>query len=863
MPTRTPLPSGARALPRALPVSLRTHLVVLACAVAVGSAARPSRAQAQAPARPHVEAEVIVKYVAGAGPREIGRAHARVDARAASPLLRSAAARRDGDVELVRLPPGLSVRLAIDRLTADPAVAFAEPNWIYTHAVTVPCSGSCTSDPSFADQWALNNTGQTVGGAAGGTPDADIDAPEAWTQALGSAGVYVAVLDEGIDIGHEDLGVQPAGPIWTNPFDPPDGIDNDANGFVDDVHGWDFAANDNSMYDGGAVDASIDSHGTHVAGTIGAKVDNGIGVAGINWAVTIIPLKFLTPAGGTTANAVRALDYLTDLKARHNLNIVAVNNSWGGGGFSQALLDAIGRAANSDILFVVAAGNGGSDAVGDDNDTFAQYPSSYDTTAAAGWDAMVAVAATGRSDELAPWSNFGARSVHIGAPGVAILSTYPRNTYGYSSGTSMAAPHVTGAAALIAAAQGLTGQALRARLLRSIDAVPALQGKTATGGRLNLRAAVSAPRGGDDIVLYASAATIAGSAWTVVADSGAAGGARLQNPDLGAAKISTALASPASYAELSFPADAGKAYRLWLRGKAESNAWTNDSVHVQFSDSVAGTGAAAWRIGTTDSTWVGIENCSGCGLAGWGWQDNGYGTGVLGPLVYFAQSGTHTLRLQTREDGIGIDQIVLSAVTYIETAPGGLKNDATILPPSAIATSPTTAPPPAVDEIVLYAGQAPIVAGRWAAAADATAAGGVRMQNAEVALAKIITASATPADYFEMTFRADAGKPYRLWMRGVATSDHYANDSVHVQFSDSVDALGAPVFAIGTTNSTIVNLEDCSGCGVSGWGWQDNGYGAGALGPVVYFNASGTHTIRVQTREDGLGIDQIVLSAAQ
>jgi subtilisin family serine protease len=835
--------------------------VLLAGAILAASAIVHQDTKAQAPDRPHATGEVIVKYRAGASPREIARARGRVSAIAASPLLRSAAARRDGEVELVRLPPGLSVGLALARLTADRAVDYAEPNWIYTHAITAPCSASCTTDPSFADQWALNNTGQTIGGASGGTADADVDAPEAWTQALGSAGVYVAVLDEGIDFAHPDLGAQPAGPIWTNPFDSPDGVDNDGNGFIDDVHGWDFAGNDNTVYDGSAADPYVDSHGTHVAGIIGAKVDNGVGVAGINWAVTIVPLKFLAPAGGTTANAVRALDYLVDLKTRHNLNIVAVNNSWGGGGYSQSLLDAIGRAATADILFVVAAGNGGGDGVGDDNDAFAQYPASYDTTAAAGFDSVVAVAATGRSDELAPWSNFGAKSVHIGAPGVAILSTYPQNAYAYSSGTSMAAPHVTGAAALISGAQGLTGAALLARLLGSVDSAASLQTRTATGGRLNLRAGVAPSAGIDEVVLYASGAAIAGSAWSVVADATAASGARLQNPDLGAAKVSTALAAPASYADLTFAADAGKPYRLWIRGKGDKDAWANDSVHVQFSDSVTAGGAAAWRIGTTDSSWVSIENCTSCGIAGWGWQDNGYGAGVLGPLIYFTRSGTHILRFQAREDGIGIDQIVLSAVKYADTAPGALKNDTTILPAT---TAGTTAPPSAaVDEVVLYPGNAPTIVGRWAAVADLTAAGGVRMQNAEIALAKIITASATPADYFEMTFRADAGKPYRLWIRGKATSDSYANDSVHVQFGDSVDATGTAVFGIGTTSSTIMNLEDCSGCGVSGWGWQDNGYGAGVLGPVVYFQTTGVHTIRIQTREDGLGIDQIVLSAVK
>ena len=140
------------------------------------------------------------------------------------------------------------------------------------------------------------------------------------------------------------------------------------------------------------------------------------------------------------------------------------------------------------------------------------------------------------------------------------------------------------------------------------------------------------------------------------------------------------LASPTHYFELRFNAEAGRAYRLWIRGRADSNGWANDSVFVQFSGSVTSSGSSTWRIGTTSATEVNIEDCNGCGLANWGWQDNGWGTNVLGPLVYFNTTGTHTIRVQTREDGLAIDQIVLSPETYRSTAPGALKNDTTILP---------------------------------------------------------------------------------------------------------------------------------------------------------------------------------------
>jgi hypothetical protein len=358
--------------------------------------------------------------------------------------------------------------------------------------------------------------------------------------------------------------------------------------------------------------------------------------------------------------------------------------------------------------------------------------------------------------------------------------------------------------------------------------------------------------GSTEVILYAKNAVSSGG-WTVTSDATAAGGARLQNPNAGAAKISTPLASPARYFEMTFDAEAGIGYRLWMRGKAASNHWANDSVYVQFDGSVDRFGAPLYRIGTTSATTYTLEDCTSCGVSGWGWQDNGFGAGVLGPLVYFAKSGPQRMRVQVREDGLGIDQIVLSADAFRTVAPGATTNDGTIVPEAGQS---------AQKDVVMYSKHA-VVGGGWTVTSDATAAGGARLQSPNAGAAKVSTPLASPTRYFEMTFDAEAGIGYRLWMRGKATSNHWANDSVYVQFDGSVDRAGLPVYRIGTTAATTYTLEDCTSCGVSGWGWQDNGFGAGVLGPLVYFAKSGPQKLRVQVREDGLGIDQIVLSAEQ
>jgi len=367
-----------------------------------------------------------------------------------------------------------------------------------------------------------------------------------------------------------------------------------------------------------------------------------------------------------------------------------------------------------------------------------------------------------------------------------------------------------------------------------------------------------------DIVLHAKDATVVAGGWRVANDAQAAGGARLSHPDLGAAKLPAALAAPTNYFELTFTAEASRAYRLWIRGRADKDHWTNDSVFVQFNGSVDTAGAAIARIGTTTAATVNLEDDANRGIAGWGWQDNGYGAGVLGPLVYFAASGPQTIRVQTREDGFSIDQIVLSSQQFLTSAPGALKNDTTIYAATASGTDTTPAPPPAptsATEIILLASEAARFAGTWRFLPDVTAAGGVAVGNADVGAAKFSSALAAPANYVEFTFQAEAGRPYRLWLRGRAEKDYWGNDSVFVQFTNSVDGSGGAAWRIGTTGSQTVNLEDDASKGLSGWGWQDSGYGAGVLGPAVTFATAGAQTVRIQTREDGFRIDHVVLSA--
>ena len=359
-----------------------------------------------------------------------------------------------------------------------------------------------------------------------------------------------------------------------------------------------------------------------------------------------------------------------------------------------------------------------------------------------------------------------------------------------------------------------------------------------------------------DIVMHAKNATVAGSRWKVEPDASAASGARLRLPDANLAKVLTPLAEPTDYIELSFTAEAGQPYRIWMRGRADRDYWGNDSAFFQFSGTVNQAGAPIYRMGTTSATWLGIEDCSGCGLKGWGWQDNGYGAGVLGPVVYFETSGTQTLRIQPREDGLSIDQVVISAAGYMNTAPGATTSDATILPVAPDAPAAVSAP-----EVVVGSSSATAFAGGWKKVVDATAAEGMAVWHPDAGAAKLATPLASPVHYVEFTFIAEAQKEYRLWLRGRADRNAWSNDSIFLQFDGSMTTAGVPVARIGTTDGLALNLEDGNGVGLSGWGWQDLGYGIGVLGPLVTFEKSGQQTLRIQTREDGLRIDQIVLSS--
>ncbi|MGQ0637556.1 MAG: S8 family serine peptidase [Planctomycetaceae bacterium] len=323
-----------------------------------------------------------------------------------------------------------------------------------------------------ASQWDLENTGQ-----GGGKVDADIDAAAAWDMTTGSNSVIVAVVDSGIDYNHPDL----AANMWRNPGETPgDGIDNDANGFVDDVYGWDFANNDNDPMDDFY-------HGTHVAGTIGAVGNNGVGIAGVNWNVSLMALKFMSASGsGYVSDAIEALNYATMMRERgHNIRVT--NNSWGTTSYVQQLYDAIAANRDAGILFVTSAGNGGADKVGDNNDTTPQYPAAFNL------DNIITVASTDRNDVLAGSSNYGPVSVDLAAPGVGIYSTAPGNTYRTLNGTSMAAPHVAGVAALASSlAPNASYQQVRSAILSGVDPIAGLAGKVVSGGRLNARNALAA-----------------------------------------------------------------------------------------------------------------------------------------------------------------------------------------------------------------------------------------------------------------------------------------------------------------------------------------------------------------------------------
>ncbi len=359
----------------------------------------------------------------------------------------------------------LSIAEAIVRLEASGQVEYAEPDYLLSIDTT-------PNDPNFGFLYGLNNTGQT-----GGTAGADINAAIAWDTTTGDSNIIVAVIDTGVQYDHPDL----AANMWvnpgesTNPAHRNDGIDNDNNGYIDDVYGIDTFNGDSDPMDD-------NSHGTHVAGTIGAVGNNNIGISGVNWNVSIMALKYLSQSGtGNTSDAIELLTYVYNMKQFHGQDIKVSNASWGGGGFSQSLYDAIELTESAGILFAAAAGNDGTN-----NDTVAHYPSSYEL------DSIIAVAATDDNDDAYTLTNYGLTSVDLAAPGVSIYSTIPGDGYGLKTGTSMATPHVAGAAALLWAAKpDLSMLEVKQTLLGTVDLLASMNGITLSGGRLNISSALS------------------------------------------------------------------------------------------------------------------------------------------------------------------------------------------------------------------------------------------------------------------------------------------------------------------------------------------------------------------------------------
>ncbi|MEM9008948.1 MAG: S8 family serine peptidase, partial [Cyanobacteria bacterium P01_F01_bin.86] len=387
---------------------------------------------------------------------------------------------------------GMSVEAAIAAYQDHPSIEYIQPNYQLQLANSADAAPSreghladLATDPGMASLWGLHNTGQT-----GGTVDADIDAPEAWDLSLGRD-VVVGVIDSGVDYTHPDLDDN----IWINSGEiAGNGIDDDGNGYVDDYIGYDFVSGDADPYD-------ENGHGTHVAGTIAAEANNGLGVVGVAPEAKIMALKIFDAQGNTNAfAAIQAIEYATMMGAD------ITNNSWGGGSYSQALYDAIAAAEQAGQVFVAAAGNGGFDGIGDNNDFFPNYPSNYDV------DNIIAVGASDHRDFLGGFSNYGASTVDITAPGVDIVSTVPGG-YDTFSGTSMATPHVAGVAALLLAQDpNLTPQEVRQILIDSADPVAVQAGATVADGRLNAYSALSG--------IQSQAGSIQGSVWHDVDEDG-------------------------------------------------------------------------------------------------------------------------------------------------------------------------------------------------------------------------------------------------------------------------------------------------------------------------------------------------------
>jgi subtilisin family serine protease len=411
----------------------------------------------------YVDNEILVKLKAGVDlsgdGQEMSAFVARTHALRAEPLQPE----KRGSLYRIDLDGSLPVETAVEQMAGDPRVEYAEPNYLLFPS-------AMPNDSLFSQQWSLMNTG-----AFGtGKPGADISATRAWDLTTGSNDMVVAVIDTGVDLSHPDL----AANAWVNTREViGNGVDDDGNGYVDDKNGWDFLHNRANTYE----NADADWHGTHVSGAIGASGNNGIGVTGVAWRVKIMSLKFIGPSTGSTADAVKAINYAMDQKKR-GVNVRVINASWGGPTNSAALKSAIIAAGNAGILFVCAAGNGTDEGRGFDLDEVPNYPAAW----SAELPSIISVAAVDYADAYADFSNYGYTTVQVGAPGVNTFSTAPEGQYGYGLGTSMATPHVTGVAALLFTREpSLSPAQARRRIVTTADPLPTLAGLVESSGRVN------------------------------------------------------------------------------------------------------------------------------------------------------------------------------------------------------------------------------------------------------------------------------------------------------------------------------------------------------------------------------------------
>ena len=429
------------------------------------------------------DGELIVRYKTGIRSASSVRLQAALETRKmrGMPFL---------NAEQVKLPAGLSVRDAITLYMQDPDVEYAEPNYLRSVRSTFP------NDPLFSAQWALSN--RLV-------PGADIHMPQAWDIISGNTGLVIAVIDTGIDYTHPDL----TGNIWSNPGDPncTSGSDNDHNGYVADCRGWNFVGGNNNPMDD-------DGHGTHVSGIIGAVGNNALGIAGVIWNVKLMPLKILDATGeGTVADEAAAIEYAIAKGAK------VINASFAGDTFSNTEQSAIAAANASGVLFVTAAGN--SETGGSNNDVTPVYPGNYDLPN------IISVAATDEQDMLASFSNYGKNTVQVAAPGVDIVSTVPPALakpfcgaspaagYEYCDGTSMSTPHVAGLAGLLESYYpNFSYRQARATIMRYVDLLPTLQGRTASGGRVNAYKALSSLLAPDGLTAAAASSSAITLSWT-------------------------------------------------------------------------------------------------------------------------------------------------------------------------------------------------------------------------------------------------------------------------------------------------------------------------------------------------------------